>query len=69
MLHGKNDDEHDVLEVLLIHTEQSLRAVFDHVHHKSEETSSEVWVQLKFFLDNGKRRCAETIEYDRELIT
>jgi len=68
VLHGENDDENNVLEVLLVHAEQSLRAVFNHVHHKSEETSSEIWVELKFILDNSKRRSTKTIVNDRELI-
>ena len=33
VLHGEDDDQHDVLECLLVQCEKALGAVLDHIHH------------------------------------
>ena len=50
VLHGEDDDEHHVLEILLIETEEPLSAVLDDVHHEREKAFTEVRIELEVFL-------------------
>ena len=68
MLHGEDHAHNYVAEDLLIEAEHALRAVLDDVHHESEETLPEVWVELEFVLDHGECACAEALVDDGQLV-
>ena len=67
VLHGEDDNEHDVVEDRLIKIEQTLSAVLNHVHNKCKETLSEVGVQLELVLNHDKSACTQPIVNDRKL--
>ena len=68
MLHGKDYDEHDVLEMLLVHAEEASCAVLDNVHHKGEEALAEVSVELEVIFHDGKSAFAEALVDHWQLI-